>query len=226
MTASANCANNQDCINESDRSAENGGRGRRTASCGNEPLSAEEFEQVFSRVPRLTVELVIVAGERGVLLALRDFGPCKGLWHLPGGTVRFGEPLVDAVRRVAKVELGVQARPGKLLGYIEYPSHYTNGLDCPVGLAFLTEVVGGMPAASDLRCECAWFGVLPNRMHLEQETFLVDHVAGLSARSVAGDGTGLNSRVRESGAKPAAETQARARCADDRPDEMNTRRPA
>ena len=136
--------------------------------------------RIFSRVPRLTVELVIVAGERGVLLALRDFGPCKGLWHLPGGTVRFGEPLVDAVRRVAQDELGVQVCVGELLGYIEYPSHYTNGLDCPIGLAFRTEVIGGLPHEGDLRCQCAWFAVLPDNMHAEQTTFLVEHVCGLS----------------------------------------------
>jgi ADP-ribose pyrophosphatase YjhB (NUDIX family) len=41
---------------------------------------------------------------RGVLLALRDVDPCRGMWNLPGGTVRFGEPLVDAVKRVAADE--------------------------------------------------------------------------------------------------------------------------
>ena len=89
------------------------------------PLPRDEFERIFSRVPRLTVELVIASSERGVLLALRDFGPCAGLWHLPGGTVRFGEPVVEAVRRVAQDELGLTVSVGRLLGYIEYPSHTT-----------------------------------------------------------------------------------------------------
>ena len=48
-----------------------------------------------------TVEVLITSEERGVLLALRDVDPCRGMWNLPGGTVRFGERLVDAVRRVA-----------------------------------------------------------------------------------------------------------------------------
>ena len=86
-----------------------------------EPPPQEEFDRIFSRVPRLTVELVIASDDRGVLLAMRDFGPCQGLWHLPGGTVRFGEPLVEAVKRVAQDELGVAVSAGETLGYIGVP---------------------------------------------------------------------------------------------------------
>ena len=46
--------------------------------------------------------------------------------HGPGGTVRLGEPLVAAVKRVAATELGLSVGP--FLGYIEYPRHYLNGL--------------------------------------------------------------------------------------------------
>jgi ADP-ribose pyrophosphatase YjhB (NUDIX family) len=63
------------------------------------PLPQQEFDWIFSRVPRLTVEVVIASPDRGVLLALREFGPCAGLWHLPGGTVRFGEPVTRPVAR-------------------------------------------------------------------------------------------------------------------------------
>ena len=97
------------------------------------PLPHAEYASIFSRVPRLTVEVVIFAAERGVLLTLREIEPCIGLWHLPGGTVRFGEPVTDAVARVAEDELGLAVRAGDLLGYIEYPSHYEHGLDSPSG---------------------------------------------------------------------------------------------
>ena len=139
------------------------------------PLSQQEFDQIFSRVPRLTVEVVIVSDERGVLLRLRDVEPCKGTWNLPGGTVRFGEPLVRAVQRVAEDELGVAVEVGELLGYIEYPSHYDNGLDSPVGLAFRAAVVGALPA-SEGEGRSEWFRVLPNNMHDEQKAFIARHV--------------------------------------------------
>jgi ADP-ribose pyrophosphatase YjhB (NUDIX family)/rhodanese-related sulfurtransferase len=140
------------------------------------PLPQDEFDRIFSRVPRLTVELVIASSDRGVLLALRALGPCEGLWHLPGGTVRFGEPVVEAVRRVARDELGLTVSVGQLLGYIEYPSHYQNGLDSPVGLAFCATAAGDMPDERDLRSECAWFTLLPDNMHDEQKEFLVRHL--------------------------------------------------
>ena len=146
------------------------------------PLPQDEFDRIFSRVPRLTVELVITSNDRGVLLALRDLGPCKGLWHLPGGTVRFGEPVIEAVRRVARDELGLTVRVGQLLGYIEYPSHYQNGLDSPVGLAFRAQPsIADMPDERDLRSECAWFTVLPDNMHDEQKEFLVRHLEIVSS---------------------------------------------
>ncbi len=134
-----------------------------------EPLPQDEFDRIFARVPRLTVEVLIVAEGAGVLLALRDVEPCLGTWNLPGGTVRFGEPLVEAVRRVARNELGIGVRVGPLVGYIEYPSHYENGLDSPVGLVFRAEPEDSSAARG------RWFSALPENMHDEQRRFLLEH---------------------------------------------------
>ena len=135
------------------------------------PLPKDEFDRIYSRVPRLTVEVVISTPELGVLLSLRDIEPCKGMWHLPGGTVRFGEPLVEAVARVARDELGLTVDVGDMLGYIEYPSHYENGLDCPVGVAFAAAISdAARPPAG-----CEWFRTLPQNMHDEQKDFLAAH---------------------------------------------------
>jgi ADP-ribose pyrophosphatase YjhB (NUDIX family) len=141
------------------------------------PLPRADYEDIFGRVPRLTVEVVIVSPQ-GVLLTLRRRGPCAGLWHIPGGTVRYGEPLGDAVARVARDELDVDAAAGRLLGYIEYPSHLARGIDWPVGIAFAADVapedrdkLAAMPGAG-------WFRDLPPEMHEEQRAFLVDVAAG------------------------------------------------
>ena len=140
------------------------------------PLPQAEYEAIYSRVPRLTVELVI-AGEQGVLMTRRAFGPCAGLWHLPGGTVRYGEPLVEAVARVGLAELGVALGAGELLGAIEYPSHLAAGIDWPVGLAFRCTTPEGELLATEVR---RWFASLPDEMHDEQRQFLDDQ--GLVAR--------------------------------------------
>jgi ADP-ribose pyrophosphatase YjhB (NUDIX family) len=142
-----------------------------------DPLPQDEFDWIFSRVPRLTVEVVIACTDRGVLLALRGFGPCQGLWHLPGGTARFGEPVTQAVNRVALDELALTVSVGELLGYIEYPSHYNHGLDSPVGLAFRANpAMSEMPDERALLSECAWFTTLPENMHDEQRDFLARHL--------------------------------------------------
>jgi hypothetical protein len=139
-------------------------------------LPKAEFDSIFSRVARLCVEVVIVAPQRGVLLMRRDIPPNVGSWHIPGGTVLFGEPLVQTVKRVARDELGLEVAVGELLGYIEYPSHYENGLDSPVGLAFRTDVVPAFPDAKDLPEGCAWFNHLPAGLYEEQRNFLTRRV--------------------------------------------------
>jgi ADP-ribose pyrophosphatase YjhB (NUDIX family) len=136
-------------------------------------LSEEEFHAIYSRVPRLCVEVVIVSAERAVLLSLRDIPPNIGAWHIPGGTVLFGESLLAAVQRVARQELGLDVSVGELLGYIEYPSHYENGLDSPVGLAFAAEPVPAFPADARLPDGIEWFTRLPDGLYAEQREFLV-----------------------------------------------------
>jgi ADP-ribose pyrophosphatase YjhB (NUDIX family) len=139
------------------------------------PLPQAEYEAVYARVPRLTVE-VVIASEAGVLLTRREAGPCRGLWHVPGGTVRFGEPLTAAVARVAQQELGLEVRAEALLGYIEYPSHLERALDWPVGLAFRTELAPASAGQPFARPEVTgWFSQLPDAMHDEQKAFLRAH---------------------------------------------------
>ena len=145
-----------------------------TRNSGN-PLSKDEFDSIYSRVPRLTVE-VILRLPAGLVLVKRDIEPCKGQWHLPGGTVRFGESLPDAVRRVAAYEIGVDVEVERLVGYIEYPKMHADGYaGWPVGIAFATRLVGGTLAGSDQGAEVACFRTLPDNMLAEQAIFCSEH---------------------------------------------------
>ena len=141
------------------------------------PLSEQEFWEIYRKVPRLTVE-VAVTGERGLLLTRRAIEPCRGIWHLPGGTVRFGERLADAVARVARRELGLEVTESRMLGCIEYPSHHEQGLNSPVGIVFLATRHAGTVALNAEASDHGWFRCLPNGMHPEQVRFLED--AGLA----------------------------------------------
>jgi|ERR1700733_10086537 ADP-ribose pyrophosphatase YjhB (NUDIX family) len=135
-------------------------------------LPEDEFHAIYRRVPRLCVEVVIATPERGVLLMERDIPPNVGAWHIPGGTVLFGERLVEALKRVARDELALEVSVGQLIGYIEYPSHYENGLDSPVGIAFSCEIAGGEPADGSPPPGGGWFTRLPVGLYAEQHDFL------------------------------------------------------
>lgn len=106
----------------------------------NQPFSYAEFTQIYSQVPRLTVDLVVQT-EGGVVLVKRQEQSWHGMWHLPGGTVLYCEKITDAVGRIANEELGVTVKIEKLLGYIEYPSEVTErGFGYSVSLTFQCQV--------------------------------------------------------------------------------------
>ena len=102
-----------------------------------QPFTYAEFEQIYSRVPRLTVDLVVMT-EGGVVLVKRQEQSWHGMWHLPGGTVLYREKIEDSVQRIAAEELGLSVAIEKLLGYIEYPSELQErGFGYSVSLTFL-----------------------------------------------------------------------------------------
>ncbi|MBI2670054.1 MAG: NUDIX domain-containing protein [Candidatus Yanofskybacteria bacterium] len=97
-------------------------------------LTDEEFKDVYSKVPRLCVEIIIKT-DRGVLMTLRDIEPCKDLWHIPGGTILYGESIDAAAKRIAKKELGIKVKIIGLAGYAEYPSDQkSRGWGWPIAL--------------------------------------------------------------------------------------------
>jgi ADP-ribose pyrophosphatase YjhB (NUDIX family) len=90
-----------------------------------QPFTYEQFKEIYSKVPRLCVDMII-QNEDGILLIERKSHGWEGLWHTPGGTLYYKESLLDGLKRVAEQELGVQIQPGELIGYIEYPTEEKN----------------------------------------------------------------------------------------------------
>jgi len=83
-------------------------------------LTDEDYIAVYSKVPRLCVDLVI-RNEQGLLLLVkREQQPYVGLWHLPGGRVRKGETIEQAARRIAASEIGADVSVVRCLGYMEF----------------------------------------------------------------------------------------------------------
>ncbi|QQG44259.1 MAG: NUDIX domain-containing protein [Candidatus Roizmanbacteria bacterium] len=137
-----------------------------------QPLTEEEFKSIYSKVPRLAVEVIIKTPE-GIVLTLRSIEPYKGTWHIPGGTVYYKETINEAIERVAKEELGVEVNIDRLLGYIEYPGEAKErGFGWPIGLAFLCTAKSGTLHGSEQGKTVGIFKELPENMIKEQKEFL------------------------------------------------------
>lgn len=136
------------------------------------PLSKNDFDNIYSKVPRLTVELIVKTPD-GIVMTMRSIEPGIGTWHIPGGTVYFGETLHDAVHRVAKNELDVSVKIIRLLGYIEYPDLKKNGYKgWPIGIAFEVETLDGELKGSDQGEEVRIFKKIPDNIFHDQAKFL------------------------------------------------------
>lgn len=138
------------------------------------PLTAEEFSEIYSKVPRLTVEL-IVKTDAGLLMTLRSIEPYSGLWHIPGGTVYYGESVEQTIDRIAKRELNIKPVNPKFIGIIEYPSLVQSGYGDPKGLAYLiTEFEGDVQVDSGAE-EARWFKECPPDTLPDQIVFLSEN---------------------------------------------------
>jgi len=135
-------------------------------------LPFEKFKEIYTQVPRLCVEVVIQT-PNGILLTKRGIEPYIGYWHLPGGTVLLGETIRQAIKRIAKEEVGVKVEVLKLLNYIEYPDESrVRGYGQSIGFAFLAKVVSGKIPKTRNGEKIAIYHKLPKKIIKDQEEFL------------------------------------------------------
>lgn len=106
-------------------------------------LSDEDFAYIYTKVPRLNVDLVIRI-DGGVVLVKRGIEPHIGAWHVPGGTVYKNEKLEDAAVRVAKHETGLDVQVVKHLGFMEFPNEKRGDLNVhTISIVIEVSKVGG-----------------------------------------------------------------------------------
>lgn len=112
------------------------------------------------RVPTSSV-LAIIPNKRDEVLFVRQrTGPFKGWWLLPGGHVKFGETLREAVVREVKEETGLLVKVSKLLGAFDVIDTQQNYHF--IHIVFLCKLVGGELRAGSDAIEIEWFN--PNRL--------------------------------------------------------------
>ncbi|MDD2647017.1 MAG: NUDIX domain-containing protein [Patescibacteria group bacterium] len=146
------------------------------------PFSLKEFKQIYSKVPRLTIELVVKT-KKGIVLTLRDLPHWYNQWHIPGGTVLYNETIRRAATRISKEEIGVSVKIIKSIGFIEYPSERKErGYGRTIGLALLCKPESEKFKLNKEATKIAIFNKLPNNIISEQRKFLNFHLKQLRNR--------------------------------------------
>lgn len=137
-------------------------------------LSKKEWNFIFSRVPRVTVDVVIKDRKKGILLIKRSIKPAMGKWHLPGGTVRYKERLLYAAKRQAYQETGLHVKIKKFIGICEFTKWKYPGYSSVVDLVYLAEPVRGKMKGSEIfgGTKLKFFKKLPKNMIPEQRKIL------------------------------------------------------
>ncbi len=138
-----------------------------------QPLTFKEFKSIYSRVPRLCVDLLIKTPD-GYLLTLRQKNGYQNQWHMPGGTVFFREKITDAIQRIAQEEIGTKVIIKKSLGYIEYFSEVAErGFGYTVSLAFLCTLSKNFKLSLDNQVEkYGFFKTIPDNTITEQKELI------------------------------------------------------
>lgn len=128
--------------------------------------------------PRLAVDAVIRI-RNGVVLVRRRNPPFQGKWALPGGFVKYGERVEEALVREVKEETGLKVKVDRLLGVYSDPLRDPRGHI--VSVCFLAKVVGGHMRAGSDAAEVRVFEKIPwEELAFDHAKILID--AGLSKK--------------------------------------------
>ncbi len=84
-------------------------------------LSKADFDNIYSKVPRTCVDIIVENTRNEKLYAKRSIPPYCGWWHFIGGTVFRDESFEKACRRILNEEAGIKERAVlEQLGVWEY----------------------------------------------------------------------------------------------------------
>ncbi len=108
-------------------------------------------------MPRVAVGAIIFKKNK-VLLIQRQNPPAQGLWAIPGGKVRWGETLHQALKREIREETGLEIKIERLVKIVEYLPGEKNNTDYHyIILDFLARVTQGEIKAGDDALQIGWF---------------------------------------------------------------------
>jgi ADP-ribose pyrophosphatase YjhB (NUDIX family) len=127
-------------------------------------ISPRLYRKISSRIPILCVDLLIKRGTK-TLLVKRKNHPLKGQWWIVGGRVFIGEDPMDAARRKAREEVGLEVSSLLFAGYYSdiYPrSAFERTEYQTVSLVFECEAAGAIKLDAQ-SSDHKWSETLPPR---------------------------------------------------------------
>ncbi len=113
----------------------------------------------YPDTPLVGVGAIIIDADRVVLIR-RGVPPSMGEWSIPGGLVRVGEGLLDAVAREALEETGLVVNPGPLVELVErvFPDEHSRVKYHYVVADYLCSIAEGTLQAGSDADDAKWAG--------------------------------------------------------------------
>ena len=126
----------------------------------------DNFRRYF---PFSCIDLLIFKNNQ-ILLTKRTLPPYKGFWQLPGGIIRKQENMKNAVKRLAKEELGVKIDIEKYIGVYESLNQYRHDLSH----GFIVSVKNGRIKTDYQAEDLGFFKKIPNKTVFHHKTMIKD----------------------------------------------------
>jgi 8-oxo-dGTP diphosphatase len=116
-----------------------------------------ESKNAYPVVPRVGVGAIIVRKGK-VLLVKRGIEPSKGLWAIPGGTLKLGETLQECAAREILEETGIKIKVGECIyvfDFIKRDSKRKIKFHFVI-VDFAADYVSGEPQGADDALDARW----------------------------------------------------------------------
>ena len=125
------------------------------------------YKMIKEWMPIPTVDGIITFKGKFLLLK-RNNSPVKGEWWLPGGRVRKGETLEEAVKREVLEETGLKCRSIHQVGVINqiFPEVHT------ISIYYLVEAENSNVKLNDEHSDYRWVSKLPEGCHRYLKTMV------------------------------------------------------
>ncbi|TSA56598.1 NUDIX hydrolase [bacterium] len=123
-------------------------------------ISSSLYELIIDVLPIASVE-AIISKDNLLLFLRRNNSPAKGQWWFPGGRIRKGETLEEALYREVKEETGLEVIKSKLVNV--YSRIFNERHD--ITIAYLCNCKGNKIILNNEHTEYKYFKSLPKTIH-------------------------------------------------------------